>query len=1153
MPDIAMIFPHLNSTLSNTSERIAFFFGAGISVSLAGKGYSWGTWVRDGIALLPNPSRREVYSASLGDVPGKKGNPTADTLVAVLEELISELKGLPGVYEEWMHQAFETSDVQNGDLAAALKKMLLFQDFFVTTNYDSLLSQATGVKAASYLRPELVYPMLDERRNDFIIHIHGRYSTEPHDSEDSIIATETQYREILENQGAQFIQNVIGTNTVIFIGCGKTTSDKNISRFLTFAKDHLNLEKTYYFLYKAGQEPEDLPDNVEPVCYGNDYCDLLPFLESMAEIRADAFVKAYDFIELLPAAITADKRQTFSSFYFAAESLSFRGRKDEIAEIGRFLSQADPFRWYAITGQSGSGKSRLALEICHRYASSWCAFFIKPYCSAASLDKFIPYRNTLVIIDDFKGLERNVAALIEKAAAKFAGVPYKLRILLCERENDAKSGTWFAELERSFPAGYLPEFRASQYGGSGKPFLVLGDLEDAELEGMIGEICAGKGLPADPRRDRILRESYQAKLEILHYRPLFLQMYVESWIDNGCSTTRFDNSEGLLEDILKREQDRWLKELGGSYELFNAWTHLLLLSAVAGRLTRSAIPAKYQPDFEAILSYVKSHSFPGKQRQERFISLVSDMCHSIGHDDAYIEVMYPDVIKEFCFLYYLDEDNVIPFSRDLWEFEPKSFSRLLIKIFGDFPYHDKAYAAVDGDESYRVHRDALFARTHLLDNSILQSGDDLERIHRWVDREYDFWHRLAEANDGSDDTETFLTVLGLDKVAQQYGAQDASWNPTVDKMLRVFDEVLALKGGEAVEMIQMVRAQDTARRLSVAGYGDQAEKLLEKVNSIMRSEFGKELAEEVVLEQYNTKIMTLIIFEEDFFQAYEILKKALVQAKKCNSAASLAYFLGTCYRFGQLAVEAEKEKYIRRAETIAAETNGMFDDDENIICVRLLIRMNRINFEILCQDKKGQKQEVLEIISTALSSSGKYSNECLGIAGITLLNLTNDEEEIETLQRRIRERLESITDTVDNGGEELAQACLRFSQALKELRNTAKFSKLDIEDAYSLMLRFPESETIRGIFMAMLEESEEAGNRDHYMRREVVTAAVSDARYNPLHFSGIEEIDALHSFDSFLPEEPYRRPYKKVGANDPCPCGSGKKFKKCCRGNGKYD
>ena len=28
--------------------------------------------------------------------------------------------------------------------------------------------------------------------------------------------------------------------------------------------------------------------------------------------------------------------------------------------------------------------------------------------------------------------------------------------------------------------------------------------------------------------------------------------------------------------------------------------------------------------------------------------------------------------------------------------------------------------------------------------------------------------------------------------------------------------------------------------------------------------------------------------------------------------------------------------------------------------------------------------------------------------------------------------------------------------------------------------------------------------------------------------------------------EPYRRESPRVGRNDPCPCGSGKKFKKCC-------
>lgn len=30
------------------------------------------------------------------------------------------------------------------------------------------------------------------------------------------------------------------------------------------------------------------------------------------------------------------------------------------------------------------------------------------------------------------------------------------------------------------------------------------------------------------------------------------------------------------------------------------------------------------------------------------------------------------------------------------------------------------------------------------------------------------------------------------------------------------------------------------------------------------------------------------------------------------------------------------------------------------------------------------------------------------------------------------------------------------------------------------------------------------------------------------------------------PNNQYHRPTPKIGRNDPCPCGSGSKFKKCC-------
>ena len=62
-----------------------------------------------------------------------------------------------------------------------------------------------------------------------------------------------------------------------------------------------------------------------------------------------------------------------------------------------------------------------------------------------------------------------------------------------------------------------------------------------------------------------------------------------------------------------------------------------------------------------------------------------------------------------------------------------------------------------------------------------------------------------------------------------------------------------------------------------------------------------------------------------------------------------------------------------------------------------------------------------------------------------------------------------------------------------------------------------------------------------------------DERTSDDMFSGVgAPIDELPDGDFISPNEhddmvfPEKDPYSKVGRNDPCPCGSGKKFKKCC-------
>ena len=111
-------------------------------------------------------------------------------------------------------------------------------------------------------------------------------------------------------------------------------------------------------------------------------------------------------------------------------------------------------------------------------------------------------------------------------------------------------------------------------------------------------------------------------------------------------------------------------------------------------------------------------------------------------------------------------------------------------------------------------------------------------------------------------------------------------------------------------------------------------------------------------------------------------------------------------------------------------------------------------------------------------------------------------------------------------------------------------SKEEVNDAYKHVQDNVESESVRDVFENMLDCSTERDNKANYRNYDIVSNAIHDALYNPLNNSGISEIDDLFCNYSNVP---YQRDIVKIGRNDPCPCGSGKKFKKCCMGKGIYD
>ena len=70
---------------------------------------------------------------------------------------------------------------------------------------------------------------------------------------------------------------------------------------------------------------------------------------------------------------------------------------------------------------------------------------------------------------------------------------------------------------------------------------------------------------------------------------------------------------------------------------------------------------------------------------------------------------------------------------------------------------------------------------------------------------------------------------------------------------------------------------------------------------------------------------------------------------------------------------------------------------------------------------------------------------------------------------------------------------------------------------------------------------------------EAVAKPDDPARFQERELGYIEDLvgeleAALESDEEPEPDEPVHNPLRHVGRNDPCPCGSGKKYKKCCLG-----
>ena len=1168
-------YPSLQTALK--SNRVTYLFGSGISVALSGESVTWMNWLNNGIKQLKDRSLADRLYNKLHpkDDKGNSITQSAEELIEIAGEVIAACN-LEGVYDTWMHDSFETLVVKNQYLAHALKKTAITRDVLTTTNYDSLLEQAISADSFTYKQPGEIFKMIQKGEAGSVIHLHGMYSSAL--GLNDIVADKYQYREIYIDEGAQFVQNLFGTSTLVFVGCGQTMEDENISRLTHFMRDKLNITVPYFYLKRRSELAPVLPDNITVIDYGDDYDELTPFLEKMIYYRAKHYMNK---TPLIGRTIFEENRPVSSlnalgKYHYANELLRFVGRHEELQLLDKFLSSPANFSWWGMTGQAGAGKSRLVLEWMKRNKDTWYSFYLNDKATVNDAEMFTPISNTLIAVDYVQGREKQIAATIRALTNTFQSSDFSLRLLLIERESDEAIGSWQENLIHSIGKMDREVFKAAQYAD----FLILGDLDEAAIIELIDEVCSSHNLPRDNKRDLTLKQQYWRKFETLSYRPLFVQLFVEAWIDNGCETPRYDSFEEILESIILREQERWLDLLDNDKATCSALIRLLVRASAGGGMTIDAIPAEYEKDWQRVRMHIESTTLPGKQRRETMTTFLSDVTQNLIRNDDVINPMFPDIFKEYMFIFYTDVDHCTEIAEELWRNAGKAFSVFLHKALNDFRSNQLLIKIIENAPNSYNDINVLMARHAFLEQRIVVPGQTREELIRRIDQEYGFWHNMpCYFDDEEDEHQMLFQVMkfrGLSSVAMQYGALSAK-DALLNRMVDCIKEALAVPLGK-FEIFKSEFLNERINKALIAGLPNLADEL-RKLNE----HYVNTLSDNEDFEEYNgcnrlvdsNADMMGNLFTGDFYRAYEVLKKMYSYVNQ-TSIEQMYLLSRSCINLADFSFNAGKEKYLERSIRILEDCNNqrLQNIPVRALYLRGIAYRHLYNVLHLNTGEEEAKTEFRKILDELY---GLELNEdtCDTWAFTTLAyaNVGKDLNEFDELLLETEKRLENL----HGDGSMLAQGWISMQQFIHEKRELTVQKEI-IEKAFSYVMRYPESTNARSAFSELLNQSEERNNKAHYTNRITDTAMIQDILFNPLYSTdakeqylqsrGLERLDddelakqlesgelyglslnslfdALGNDFTYTPST-YVRNQPKLKRNDPCPCGSGKKFKKCC-------
>ena len=319
----------------------------------------------------------------------------------------------------------------------------------------------------------------------------------------------------------------------------QVTSEKGVNKIKNTLDclDRMLVQKTIKNLKFFTLKPKQKSYKINKSCQGikfqwqDDIIDFNDIMQEIVNIEDESKLEKIhsyiirsttiftDYSTSIPSLYLPQQDQKLSWLSFSARSTKMVGREIELNALANFIGSEQKFSWWLISGPAGSGKSRLALELCYEYKEKgWDVGFLPRSTNDFAWRKFRPLKNTLIVIDYVVGRTNEVSDIVLELTRLSDKLEYSTRVLLLERD----SHIWIKEFTREDSLSESSEIINAAYN---MQYLKLSGLNQLELIKIAKDLVNSHDWEWDEKIEKRFIE--WMKREDVNCRPLYAMLFSE--------------------------------------------------------------------------------------------------------------------------------------------------------------------------------------------------------------------------------------------------------------------------------------------------------------------------------------------------------------------------------------------------------------------------------------------------------------------------------------------------------------------------------------------------------------------------------------------------------------------------------------------------